>query len=272
MSVHVWDGKLNTFSVGGAAQLEYLENATLSEESQTVNGASVLYGGELVQETKARARLDCSLFSDLSTGIRISHLDLSAASLGAVNLLSPHIMASLDFNIKMNHVMKAATGLKWEHPQVSGRVFAASLELDIDDASTPDLLLAMFSSTYADRNKTLTFVLNGVSVSMPMRIIGSTQPIEQAGKQKYTMVLGDASGRSGTTVTPSGSTTLLEKAINAYKTVVAFAFQGASTYNIAVSGNMVWDALGLKIEDGLLVPSRMSFLGQGTITGSSVGA
>jgi hypothetical protein len=275
MAVEVFDGTLNTFSVGGNAQLEYLENATMSIDANIQEGASVLYGGSNVQETKRSGRIDCSLFSDVSTGIRVSHLDLSAASLvrtgpTTVNLLSPNILSSLEFNIRMSHQMKAGIGEKFAYPVVTGRTFSASMDLDIETTAGPTLLVDMLSTTYAHRDHTLSFTVNGVVIALPVRIVNAGIPFEHAGKQRFTLQLGDRSGISGSTITPSGTTSLLEKALNAYKTALAFSFQGASAASIALSGNMVWDSYSLRIQDGQLVPSSMSFQTQGTVTGTLV--
>lgn len=268
---HVWDGELTTFSLGGSAYLELVKDANLAWESATEEGASVLYGGSNIQETKRRGRIECSLFQDVATGVRLSHLDLSLASLGAVNLLSTaNILNSLAINIKCKHQMKGGAGEAWEHPVVTGRDFSATLDLDCDSAAVPQPLVDFFSTTYADRDKTLTFTLNGVAFSLPMRIIGAGMPVEQAGKQHYTLSMGDRSAYSGQTVSPSGTTSLIQKIFNAYKTAITFSFQAAAAKSISATGNAVFDSLSLEINNGILVPTKLVLLTQGTVTGTAV--
>jgi len=266
----VYSGTLQTFSVAGGSQLEFVRDAEITVNDAQVEGAPASRFGGNTQGVKRAATISGTLMTDSSTDIRVSHLNVSAATLGAVNLLSPNVLNSLTLGINMTHQMKAGVGQLWQTPVVSDGSFDTSLTLDFDGTAVPQLLVDMFSATYANLNKTLDFTVNGVQIQIPFRMREASIPVGKGEKQIYTLGLADRSARSGVTVLPSGTTSLLEKALNQPKTAIAFAFQGASTFNISMSGNMVWSRYQLQIQDSGLVLASASWLSYGTVTGTGV--
>lgn len=260
-------GVLNTFSIAGGSQLEFLQNATLSITDVHEEGAPASRFGGNAQGVKRRGRLTVNLFSDSSTDIRVSHLGLSAATLGAVNLLSPNILSRVGLQIQFEHKMNAGAGQLWEAPLVVDGRFNASLDLAMESGTVPQILVDMFSATYGDLNKVLDFTVSGTQVTVPFRMGEAEIPVEKDGLMRYALQLADRSARAGVTLAPAGTTTLLQKAFNAPKTAVAFAFTPAAADNIAISGNMVFESFDLTIEDGKLVPSAITFLTTGTVSG-----
>lgn len=259
-------GLLNTFSVGGSSQLEFLENANLTFEDVHEEGAPASRFGGNAQGVKRRGTVSASLFSDSSTAIRVSHLGLSAAALGSVDLLDPNILARLTFGVEYEHKLSPGAGLLWELPVVADGRLSASLELAHDSTEAPALLIALGSGTYGDLNLTLDFTLGGVQIQAPFRLAQGTLPIEKSGLMTYTLTLADRSARSGVTVLPSGTTSLLEKALNAPRTAIAFAFKGKAHPTIEASGNMVYKSMNLEIRDGGLVPVQYEWATQGAVT------
>jgi hypothetical protein len=169
----------------------------------------------------------------------------------------------------MEHQMNPGAGTLWEYPLVADAKLSASLDLTMESGTIPQILVDMFSATYANLNKTLDFTIGGVQIQVPFRMSEAVIPVEKGGLMRYSLTLADRSARSGVTVLPSGTTTLLEKALNAPKTALAFAFTPTSPNNIAMSGNMVFESVDFTIEDGRLVPINYAFLTQGTVTGAS---
>ena len=269
MSVSTYSGQLSVFSIGGGSQLEFIETGQVEFNEDHREGAPASRFGGNTQGTKKSCRLTASLFSDSSTDIRVSHLGLSAATLGAVNLLTLGV-SSLTFVNQMKHRMKPGAGELWAYPIVTDGFLTGQVEVGILSASVPQLLLDMFSSTYGDLNKTLDFTIGGVQIQVPLRAGSMNIGIEKDGLQMFSISLDDRSARAGVTVLPSGTTTLLEKSINQPKTALAFSFTGKAATSFNIAGNMVWDRYELQIRDNELVPSSLSFLSQGAWTSTSV--
>lgn len=273
MASRSYAGVLHTFSVGGSSQLEFLDSAELTFDEITANSAPASRFGGNTQTIGKNGRIRASLKSDRSTAIRVSHLDLSAASLGSVNLLSPNILGSLTFNIGYEHIMTPSTGDLWDIPEVADGNLSATLLLTIDTTATPGPLLAFFSDEagYADQNLTLDYTLNAVQYQTPMRITGVSIPVAKAGRQEYTLTLSDRSARSGVTLLPSGTTSLWEKALNDPKTALAFDFRNAALAGIRLQGNMVWASAAMTIEKGGgVVLAEYEWLVQGAVTDTSI--
>jgi hypothetical protein len=269
MATESYAGALNILSIGGNSQLEFIENANYTFTEEGAEGAPASRFGGNDQGTKMSGKIEFSLFSDQATDVRVSHLDLSAATWGSVNLLSPNILSNMQVRIQMVHKMNPGTGQLWAYPIVADGKFEGSLKLGMDRAAVPQILIDMFSATYGDKNRVLAFTLNSVGVSVPFRQKSAAIPVEKDGLMEYTLDLADRSARAGVTVLPSGTTSLLEKAINQPKTALAFVFRPASHPSINISGNMVWETFELNIEDGKLVPSKLTFATQGTVTGAA---
>lgn len=269
MATESYAGNLSVLSIGGSSQLEFVENANFSFSETPVKGAPASRFGGNVQGTKLAGKIEYSLWDDLAGGevVRVSHLDLSAATWGSVNLLSPNIVSSLRLGVKFQHKMNPGLGQRWVYPIVADGEFDGSLKLGMDRAAVPQILIDMFSATYGDRNRVLAFTINSVGFSVPMRQMEATIPVVKDGLQEYTLSLADRSARSGITVLPIGTTSLIQKAINAPKTALAFVFQPHATPTITIGGNMVWESMELAIEDGALIPTKVSFATQGTVTG-----
>jgi hypothetical protein len=266
----VYSGTLQTFSIAGGSQLEFVRDAEISIPETQAEGAPASRFGGNTQGLKRGAMISGTLMSDSSTDIRVSHLNVSAGTLGAVNLLSPNILNSLTLGINMTHQPKAGVGQLWQTLVVADGLFDASLTLDFDGTAAPALLVDMFSGTYANLNKVLDFTVGGVQIQIPFRMREASIPVGKGEKQTYTLGLSDRSARSGVTVLPSGTSSLLEKAINQPKSSIAFAFQGAGASNISISGNMVWQRYQLQIQDSGLVLATASWLSFGTVTGTGV--
>lgn len=262
-------GVLSVCSIGGNSQLEFLQNANYRFTEAQQEGAPASRFGGNTQGVKMSGEISFSLFSDQATDIRVSHLDLSAATLASLDLLSPQILSSLELNVDYTHQMNPGVGDLWAYPVVADGRFSGSLRLAhmTDTAAGP--LIDFMSNTYADKNKVLAFTINSVGFSVPFRMTDAGIPVTKDGLIEYTLALADRSARSGVTVLPSGTTSLLEKAFNQPRTALAFAFRPKAHPSQNFAGNMVIKSVRLGINDGNLVPIQYVYATQGTVTGAA---
>lgn len=261
-------GNLSVFSVGGNSQLDYLQNANIRFTETQVEGAAASKFGGNSQGVKMQGEITFSVFSDQATDNRVSHLDVSAADLGSVDLLSPNILNDLQFSVDYTHGMNPSIGDLWAFPVIVDRRFAASLRCAMMTDDAPDLLVDFMSGTYADKNKTLGFTINSVGVECPMRVTDASMAIAQQQMLEYNLSLADRSGRSGVTILPSGTTSLLEKALNQSRTALAFSFRPKAHPSMNFSGNMIVRRVSLGISDNVLIPISYTYATQGTVTGA----
>lgn len=262
-------GTLAVASIGGNSMLEFIESANYRFTEAQQNGAPASRFGGNMQGLKMNGEITFSLFSDQSTDIRVSHLDLTAADIGSVDLLDPNILFGLDYNFDCSQKMNPGTGQLWSVPVVTDGLFTGALRLAMMTDAATALITDFFSGTYADKNKTLTFTLNSVSFSVPIRVGDIGLPVTKDGLLEYSVALGDRSARSGVTILPSGTATLLAASLNAPRTALAFVFRPKVHPSNQISGNMILKSMRFSVNDGALVPIQYTYATQGTIAGAA---
>jgi hypothetical protein len=262
-------GTLAVASIGGNSMLEFIESANYRfTEAQQQGAPASRFGGNM-QGLKMNGEISFSLFSDQTTDIRVSHLDLTAADIGSVDLLDPNILFGFDYNWDVSQKMNPGTGQLWSFPVVTDGLFTGSLRLAMMTNAAAAFVADFMGGTYANKNGTFTFTLNGVSFSIPIRMSDLSLPVSKDGLLEYSVALGDRSARSGVTVLPSGTSGLLAQALNAPRTALAFVFRPKAHPNNEFSGNMILKSMRFSVNDGALVPFKYTYATQGTIAGAA---
>lgn len=261
-------GDISVYTLGGIDLLGVFESVTYSVEETQQEGSIMSRDGETPQGTKLAGRLDTGLMSTISAPDRVSHLDLSGFTVGGTDYLA--VLRSLKFSGSFQQRLRAGVGAWWKRPQNSKKAYKASVSLDCDDSVLSALMIAMSSTTYADRNKTLSFVLNGVTITLPTRM----SRVEHTGQRDdLQMVTVDLVGRSPDSgsypAAPTGTSTLLEKAFNAFQTELAFTFTSKAASGHSVTGNCIFNSFEFSVEDEQLVLNRYVFDTFGAPTSSA---
>ncbi len=263
-----YSGVLNTWDMASASQLEFFESANITISPVFVNAAPAARFGQNKNKTKLGGKISVGLWSDAATDQRVSHLQLSAATLGSLNLLSPEIIFSIHLGIRNTIKMQPGAGQLWSYATVMDGEFEGSVKLGMDNSVLPQPVIDSFSSTYADGNKVLAFTIGGTNVSVPFHQGELGLPIEKGGFTEYNLALVDRSARAGVTILPTGTTSLFQKSINDPKTAIGFAFQAyAGATSPKITGNMVFESVDLDIIDGELVPIKYNFATSGVVSG-----
>lgn len=262
-------GTLAVMSINSNSLLEFIESANFRFTEAQQNGAPASRFGGNMQGLKMSGEFTFSLYSDQATDIRVSHLDLTAADIGSVDLLDPNILFGLDYNFDCSQKMNPGTGQLWSFPVVSDGLFTGALRLAMMTNASTSLITDFMSGTYGDKNKTFTFTLNGVSFSIPIRMADIGLPVTKDGLLEYSVALSDRSARSGVTVLPSGTATLLAQSINAPRTALPFVFRPKVHPSNQFSGNMILKSMRFSVNDGALVPVAYVYSAQGTTAGAA---
>ncbi len=259
--------QFNSFTIGGSSFLTDLESITATIDSDTVENHGLTNDMVGEQVAKVGCRLEVPLFSTISTPERVSHLGLTACTLGTPNLLTDYGVESLDFNVAYQQVQRPSAGSLFRYPQNVRRNITASVTFGVPDTGLLPMLTDMTSATYGDRVKNLSFTINSVVTTLPVLLKSTQLAGQRDGLQMVTAELGPRVPTSGAyPAAPTGTTSLFEKALNSYRTGLAVVLSNTVTTGETLSGTFLFDGLQLQIRDGALVMANYSFVSQGAFT------
>ena len=254
-------------SIGGNSFLTDLEGCTFTLETDTVDNHSIVSPGVSKQVQKIKGTFDFPMFSTSTIPDRISDLNLSVATLGGTSLLT-FGLESLKLSVGYVRQQRPNAGSPFHYPQNTIIEISGSARVATPDTGITPFLGDAASTTHSDRVKSLSFTLNGVAITLPVVITGAGVPFERGGLQMCDISLGPRVPASGAYPSaPTGTTTLLEKALNAYRTPLAISATTKATTGLVISGsNFIFDPWELEITDGGLVVPKYKFVNVGAFT------
>lgn len=254
---------VSVFSIGGNSLLGYFENAELTINSQDRDGSVVTRRGRSPVPTKRNASLSVPLFSG-TAGDFVSHLDVSAFTLGGVDL-SDYLRGG-SLNITNGFAESSAVGDLWQVPQWVSKDITATVEIDLPDAAN-HAVTALMDNAVSDLDIALSITINSVMITVPMLISTFTWSTSSTELQRVTLNLKGQDPLTGDYPTaPTGTTSLLEKALNAAGTALAVSVteKSANGYNYAF--NSVIESASFSWNDGELIPINYTLLSTGAVT------
>ena len=268
MSTHI-TGDLSVWSVGGGSLLATVASVSAEFTEKQVDGSSIARLGKSNQGTKISGAISTSVMSTIAAPDRVSHLDLTSASLNGNPYLGD--LASLTFKGTMENKMRAGVGAMFERPVVTKKDYSASVELDATLATTSQIAVAMLSANYSARDVALALVLNGVAVSLPMRMSKLVHKFERDDLQRLALDLtGKDPGTGAYPTAPTASGSLLERALNDPTSPLAFTLTSHATEGVRYEGSMVFTDFSFAVKDGELVTTDYSWMTTGTVTAVSM--
>jgi hypothetical protein len=261
-------GDISVYTVGGVALVGLFEEVTYSVDETQVDGSAMARLGKCAQGTKLKGHFDCKLMSTKSSPTRVSHLDLSVFTLGGTDYLA--VVRSISLKGTYEAKAKAGLGSLFMRPQNVKKDYSADVELDCADGTASALMTLMHSATASDRNVALSFTLNGIANTIPMRI----QKIAHKGSRNDLQVLsvslmGRDPGSSAYPTAPTGTTTLLEKFYNDFRTELAFTYTSKTASGFSVTGNCIPASFEISIQDEALEYENYAFDSVGTVTNAA---
>lgn len=261
-------GTVSVFSVGGNSMLAVYEDVSYDIEETQVEGSIIARPGETPQGVKLGAKIATNLMSTISAPDRVSHLNLSVATIGGVSYLG--LIKSLKFSGSYTQKMRAGVGAWFKRPQNVKKAYSISVVLDCDDAIASAFMIPMHSTTSADRNMILSITLNGIAITLPCRLQKATSGAKRDELQEISLELVGRSPDTGNFPTaPTGTSTLLEKAFNDWKTALAFEYDSAVAAGFTVSGSMIFSSFSFEIADEQLVSTSYAWDSYGTVTAAA---
>lgn len=257
-------GDISVFSAGGVSLLGIVEDVAfdITEDQKDVSLTNRFRSS--AQGLKLDATIKATIMSTLSAPDRVSHLNLTALSLGD-SLLG--VVTRLKFSSNMEKLTKAGVGSWWKEHQIVGGDFMAEVEIEGTTDTFAPYIADAVSLTGADRNATLDFTLNAIAYTLPMRMETIGFGTNRRGFQVLKIALKGRDPDTGTYPTaPVGTTSIVEKAINDPATVLAYSFTSKAADGFTLAGNMVWDSMEFEVVDGEIVNIQYNWSNTGTPT------
>lgn len=264
-------GDVAVFTIGGSSQLAVLNAVTYDLEFDTEDGSVVSQDARVLQKGKRGGTIKYTQYSTISDGLRVSALECSVFTIGGADYLPT--LQNLRFSGENETGDSSGAADKWKYNQWKGKR-DYSVEIDLWLPATAGVALAaeMHNAARATTHLTVSFTLNGVAITLPMNVYKAVHKITDGEFAMYTI---SAKGMrpdnlaTAFPTSPTGTTTLLEKAFNAPGTALALVLTSHATEGVAYSGNAVISAFGFEITDGKVVKTDYTFLTQDTWTATA---
>ena len=260
-------GDISVFSIGGASQLAFFDNVTLTTTNMTANTASVGAAGQRSSIMKSSATIDVNLRSiSGTTSDAATHLDLTSLAIGALTFTC---FSSCALNISYATAPVPCVGSRYKLEDNTNLILAADVTVQAVSGTASTLMIPFNNAAaLSTSNVTFTLIYNGVTYAIPMLIQEVSLVAERDGVQDINIKLeGRAPDTGAYPTTPTSTTGLLNKALNDYNTALAVSFQSiTSTNGVNVSGNFKFQSASFEIADEQIVPVSYQFRSEGAVT------
>ena len=260
-------GDISIFSIGGSSQLAYFDNVTLTTSNTTANTASVGANGQRSSIMKSGATIDVNLRGvSATTSDAATHLDLTSLAFGAYTFTC---FTSASLNISYQTATVPCVGSRYKMEDNTQLILAAEIKVQAVNGLA-EAFMVPFNSAAAlsTSNGNLSLVYNGVTYTIACLIQEVSLVAERDGIQELSIKLeGRAPDTGSFPAAPTGTTGLLNKALNDYNTALAVSFQSITgTNGINASGNFKFQSASFEIADEQIVPVAYSFRSYGALT------
>jgi len=268
MAVRYAGTNISLYTVAGIALASTGTNFTLAIENASQDAGLITRPGKNNQPVKKSGTLTVERNGVVTGATRVSHINVSAFTIGGTSYLD--VLSSYSLSGSFDQVMQSGVGEAWEKPQVVAKDYAVSVTLDVSTGDALALAQIFDGTDFADNDQAVSITIDSVPITIPLNAMSYSLGIARYDKQKITLeFMGADPGAGDYPTAPTGTTSLLEKALNAPFTEVAFSIQNAisgDTGGIAASGNCVWSAFSISVEDGALVGESYTWKTYGTVT------
>lgn len=251
---------LSSFSVDTVDQKAALVGGSIEWENMTFDGSVVTAGH--VQPTKygRKCRIVGDFIETPSGNVRATLKDVSAFTLGGNSFAG--FLKSLTFSRTNQTVETMGDGTEASYPVFVRADTSITVDLMIAAADFPDFIAAMDVDGQAAAELDVSVTHNTVAYTISALVTGWTLGIENGGMQQVSLTLaGDANFSA-----PSGTSTMLEKAINAPASVMALSVATKSSNGLTVAGNFLPTAMTYSIAEGQPTKTSLTWESQGAVT------
>jgi len=260
---------LAAFSAGGENLLATVKAVRYRVETETADARPITRSASSAQPTKRRAVIETTQTSILTTPLRVSHLEVSALTAGGENWRA--LVRRGWFRADFRHAEGSAVGDFWRWPVLVERDFRARFDLMTPTDGVPGLDLAHAAPGFSTVNLSLT--INGVAVTLPMVVTRWEHRLEPGEPQMVRVTLQGQSPDTGAyPSSPSGTSNLLAKALNAPDLPLAVTLTSRATGGAAYAGDFLFAGMQFGVEDGALVTTDFTWTSRGAVAATETAA
>lgn len=265
-------GDISVFTAGGTAILATASNVVAQVPVDLVEGRGVAYRGKNPQAVKQEVIISTTQYSNIDSCTRVANVDISLFEIGTVDFLT-HLRGG---SFRGSHQMEEIGGIAnfWKYNMPTVPDYQADFLLNVPNSLTnnavQDIMGTFFNATIATaiaaRNLAWELTINSVAMAVPMICQNATWQGEDGRQQlvKFDMQGKDCNATYPTT--PTGTTSILEKAFVAPGTPITIAFTPKSANSGAFSGEFVFDTFGFSYQDASLIATDYSWRSHGPVT------
>jgi len=259
---------IGLFTVGGIALATAGTQFSFELANEKQDAGLVGRLGKHSQPVKTAGKLTVQTNSVVSGSTRVSHSDCTAFTIGGTSYLN--VLRSYSMNGSFEMRMQAGVGEKYVKPQVVAKDYQIQVALDVESTDSFTLMALLGGADFSNVDQAVSITVNSVAITTAMNLNQGTVTAQRYDLQELSLSFDGADPGSGAyPAAPLGTTTILEKALNAPTTEIAFAFQNALsgvTTAMNASGNCVFESFSFEVQDGQLVNETYNFATYGTVT------
>jgi hypothetical protein len=268
MAVRYAGNNISLYTVAGIALVNNGYDFTFEASNETVDAGLVTRLGKHNQPVKQSGTLRIQFNGIVSGSTRVSHTDVSAFTIGGTSYLN--VLREFTLNGSFDQVMQAGIGEKFAKPQVVAKDYEVTIALDVEATDAKTLADMIGGTDFSGVDQAVSITIQGTTITIPMNLFTYSLGVPRYDLQRITLSFNGADPGTGDYPTaPTGTTSLLEKALNAPTTEMAFSFQhvpSGDTAGVRFTGNCVFESFSIQSSDGQLVNEEYSFKTYGTIT------
>lgn len=258
------------FSLNASSQLTVLKDVKFSCPADLVEGKSLTDPGENEQAVKQEVIVATTMQSYVSSGPeRVANVDVSAFTIGGTNFLG-YLMG---YRFSASHKMVELGGVSnyWKYTLPTTKQYSAEVQLSIPDSTTANAIRtflggfmnATIGTAIAARRFATSITINGIEVALTTLAQDAQWSGEDGGVQILTLPLKGYYPSTTYPTAPTGTTTILEKALNARQTALAGVFTPKSSNSGSFAGDLVIDTFGFRVQDKAVVETDYSWRSHG---------
>lgn len=257
---------MSVMSVDGTSVLTAISNVMIELNSDIDEGRGIAYLGKTPNTVKQSYKISTSIMSAISAATRVSNLDVSVFTIGGVDYL-PFLRGG---TISGSYEKDEAGGVAnlWKYPLNTVKDYGGEVTLNLPLSTTANALrtiLKAINDGATAHDVIVAITINSVAISLDMHITSFKFNGEPGKLQTVTLSLAGKDDGSNAVNSPVGTTTLLEKAINVYKTPIAFSFTGKSTNSLNLAGDMIFSSFSFSFNDSQVISTDYEWESHGAV-------
>lgn len=268
---------IQTFTIDAVDNLPFLDKAELTLEHELQDGSSIVTIGETNCITKRSAKFSCGLFSNSSETCKVSNLDVTAVSLGGTDILA----IAPEGTIRGTVVSKEASGPGdlWKYPEALDMNLSGNVKLLLPNGSNfffgaGGLAKSLFvddKTLLSNLDISLSVTINSAVVTIPCTISSVGQSFDRGDFIQLDVELASRSVYGADYPTsPTGTTSLLEKFCNSFRTTRAIVLDTGGTGFGVYTGNFLFESMEFGWNQSSLIVNEFNFMSHGPLVDSSV--